>query len=423
MSLVGWLKAQNVKDFFWSSLCLATALVLALLSALARRDGFLHAAAFLATVSLILAVVVCLTLVPKLLQRVKTDYLERFRFFRFTRRGGFFILIVLVIGFSSFNTGNNLLILVLSFLLASLIVSGLVSNLVLHGLKISLNVPEEIHAGQTAVFFLTLHNMKKLVPSFALRLKGNRRGAEGQGRTDFFLQEKKFPYVRAAASLRLNLNCRFEQRGIYRLDGFQVTTTFPFGFISRGRKLEANGSIVIYPELVDLGPLFARYPFLTGYREKNRKGLGAALYNVRGYCSGDEARYVHWKATAKLQRLMVKDFARDEENPLNLIFSTYLPDCSRPSLAQFEKGVSYVATLVKHYEALGRHFGFYSGEYEVRINGRRENFESVMEYLAQVRPSPQPLIKGCRFTSPSVLFSAGESVSLEGVHRVNYLAI
>ncbi len=171
-----WVQIKGIKEFFWPSAFLISAFILAVLSSMARRSGQYYAAGALAVISLIFAFVVCVTLLPRLVARLKLDFLNNLRFFRFTHRGAFFILIVLIISFATFNTGNNLLVLILSFLLASLVASGIVAKLVLFGLKISLSIPVGIHAKRKAIFLITLHNLKKVFPSFALRLKGEKQG-------------------------------------------------------------------------------------------------------------------------------------------------------------------------------------------------------------------------------------------------------
>jgi uncharacterized protein (DUF58 family) len=418
-----WVNIKGIKEFFWPLFFLVSAFALALSSSLARHNRQFYAAAFLAFVSLLFAFIVCVTLVPKLLARIKLDFLMNLRFFRFTRRGVTFILIVFIIAFATFNTGNNLLILILSFLLASLIVSGIVANLVLFGLKISLRVPKGIHARQRAVFLITLLNLKKFFPSFALQLKGENEGKKGSQDTDLFVQAKRFPYVRAGEKLRLRLQCRFGRRGVYPVEGFEIKTTFPFGFFWRGRQLDATGNIIVYPEIQDLAPLFTQQPDILGVEEKNRRGNGNELYNIRHYEAGDSARFVHWKSTAKLASLMVKDFALEQEIPLNVLFSTYLPDPSPSDLEQFEKAVSWVASLGRYYRLKGHKFKFDSGEFDVAIDGRTEQYESLMEYLAQVQPADELRLDVNKAAYPCVLFTAGNRMELEGLPQVDYLQI
>ena len=414
-----WRKIQGARDFLLPTLFLISVLFLAILSPMARGNSQIYAAAFLAVVSLILAFVVCVTLVPKLLARVRLEFLNNLRFFRFTQRGTLFVLLIFVISFATLNTGNNLLILVLSFLLASMVVSGIVANLVLYGLKISLTVPDAIHAGQKTVFLVTLHNLKKLFPSFALKLKGEPDNSSGG--TDFFLKEKIFPYVKAREKVKLSLYCEFGRRGVYSVEGFEVRTTFPFGFFWRGRSLDARGNIVVYPELRDVGHLFLLQAELQGQEGRNRRGWGNELYNIRNYQSGDNARFVHWKSTAKRNRLMIKDFAQEQETPLTVVFSAYLPDDSAPHLEQFEKAVSYVASLAHDCKMKGHDFRFVSGEFTVTVNGQNREYTALMEYLARVQPADRVDFDPEALPVPCVLFSAGNAVAVVGVPRIDYL--
>ena len=414
----------NLRKIIVPTLYLAISLLLALLSSYARSSGQFNAAGVLAVIALILAVVVSLTLVPRLWKRVQQDYLHSIRYFRFTRRGSIFTLSVLCIAFASFNTGNNLLILVLSMLLSSMIVSGMVANAVLRRLKVSINLPKNIHAGQRVVLFLTLENLKKWFPSFALRLQGGFESPSGKRGSDSEMQERAFPFIPPGEKLRIRLEWQFPRRGLYRVDGFYVRTSFPFGFFVRGRKLEVQGGVVVFPALIDLGPVRHAFPhLLEGQVEANEKGIGSSLYNVRPYRSGDRARFVHWKASAKMNRLMVKDFAREEDRPLNVVFSTYLPDPGRQALQRFESAVSLVASLAEFYHIRGHRFTLLCGDFEVSINGHQRDYETLMQFLAQVEPSSQPKVPLRIPQSPSILLAAGDAAGWEGASRIDYLRL
>jgi uncharacterized protein (DUF58 family) len=419
-NLKTYLAGGQIRQIARATLLLVAAAVLALLGAFARNDGQAYAAVFLSLLSLGLLAVVSLTLIPRLLLKVKLDFLNRSHFLRFTKRGAFFVLVILAIAFSGLNTGNNLLILVLSTLMAGLIVSGLIANLVLQDLGVSLKAPDSIFAGQRARFLLTVQNQKRRTPSFALRLRSRRDHREETDGTDFFAQEKAFPYVRPRGQLSLNLECAFEKRGIYHVNGFEVRTTFPFGFFSRGREISAVGSIVVYPYLRRISDLFARYPQLDRAHERNTRGSGGSLYNIRSYQSGDNARFVDWKSTAKTSRLMVKDMASEEDKPLTIMFSTRLPDRSPVSLSAFETAVSYVGSLCTHYYHSNHTFLFVCGDFDRLVNGREEAYRTVMEYLASAEPAEDEKLAWSDEVPGCILFSAGDQCLRDGL-TINYL--
>ena len=374
-------------EIVWPLILLVSAALLAALSALARWSGQGHAAAFLALVSLIFASLGAVTLAPYVLSRYRKDLRERIPTLSITHRGAFFLLLVTVLGFSSMNSGNNLLVLLLSLLLAALLVSGLLSALVLHGLKVSISVPETIRARDTATCFVTLHNLKRWIPSFALKLRGRqKRERDSEPATDFFTREKVFPYIGIGSDLKLTLKCLFRRRGSYPVDGFEIGTKFPFGLFHRKRMLRTEGSILVYPALMNLRTLFFTYPELQGAEALNLRGHGDSLYGIRRYQSGDSARLVDWKSTARLDQLMVRDFVAENQNLIDLTFHPELNDLSPRSLKQFEKGVSCVAALGDHYWRMSQKFRFTCGETLVLVDGRRNGYEKFMECLALVQP-------------------------------------
>jgi uncharacterized protein (DUF58 family) len=149
--------------------------------------------------------------------------------------------------------------------------------------------------------------------------------------------------------------------------------------------------------------------------------LGGGLYNIRDYRYGDSPRFVHWKCTAKLSRLMVKEFTAEREIPAEIVFSTYLPHRSVETLSRFEDAVSAVASLSKYYWGRSRPFSLATGEFEGRVSDRREDYEALMEYLARVEPSSGMLVGPELISESCILFAAGEPFRREGVTTIDYL--
>jgi uncharacterized protein (DUF58 family) len=399
------------------------AVALASVSIWARLDGHWYAFVFLGLLALLLGVTIAVTVVPRLLRRLRSEVWESLLFFRITLRGAFFLILLLLIGAATVNTGNNLLVLILSLLIASILVSGMVSNLVLSGLKVSLNLPESIFAGQRAILFLTLSNLKARLPSFALRLRSVSLSARHQdgARTDFYDRVGQFPYVQAGDSLMIRVECSFRRRGLYPLSGFEVRTDFPFGFFTRGRRLGAEGGITVYPAQRQLKELFQAYPFLQGADRRQRKGTGIGLYNIRDYHPGDDARRVHWKATGKLSRLMVKEFIREEDSPFEVAFSTRLPGQDNSLLDSFETAVAYIASLVRYYWQEEVSFSFRSEGFQSSLV-HPEDLQRVMEFLAAVEPAEVGL-SPANCSERAVLFWPGELPGEGRLRVVNYLTL
>jgi uncharacterized protein (DUF58 family) len=245
-------------------------------------------------------------------------------------------------------------------------------------------------------------------------------GSEANG---FVALESYFPYVRAQESMTLKLTCDFSRRGSYGIDGFEIRTRFPFGFFTRSRKVEAEGKITVYPSLVPLDRLLGLYPFLRGQDSLARKGSGMTLYNIRDYRPGDEARFIHWKSSGKLSRLLVREFVEEEDIWSHLLFSTYLPNKTDELLDQFEKGVSCVTSIACLYRKRRSPFTFDSGEFQVSVDIQGGNFEELMSYLAEVQPASQMLLDLDAAEHSSILFAAGHSVRFRRLQGIDYLQL
>src|SRR5580658_8951917 len=92
--------------------------------------------------------------------------------YRITRGGALFMLALMLNGLGAFLSGNNLLFLVFSAMLALFLVSGFISPLVLAGLELALLLPEHVSAGMPAAPIIRIRNLKRLTPSFANVLSG-----------------------------------------------------------------------------------------------------------------------------------------------------------------------------------------------------------------------------------------------------------
>jgi nicotinamidase-related amidase len=92
------------------------------------------------------------------------------RSLRATRAGWCFIAIIFGVGFAALNTGNNLLYLVLSLMLAFLVLSGLLSETSLRGIRVKRLLPRELIACSANRVALRIHNDQKRIASFAIVL-------------------------------------------------------------------------------------------------------------------------------------------------------------------------------------------------------------------------------------------------------------
>src|SRR5258707_5153905 len=98
----------------------------------------------------------------------------------FTRLGRWYTGLTIGIGLAAINTGNNLLFLVLGLMLASIVVSGILSEQSLRMVRVERRLPSGATAGQPTLVGLLARNGKPRAPSFSLELR--ERGGDVPGR-------------------------------------------------------------------------------------------------------------------------------------------------------------------------------------------------------------------------------------------------
>ena len=105
-------------------------------------------------------------------------------------------------------------------------------------------------------------------------------------------------------------------RGRYAFTDVRAVLDDPFGLERVDQPLPGEGTLLVYPRLVELEGVFSQgIEAHQGRRLALWRPAGFDLHSVREYQQGESLRKVHWPTTARRGELMVKDFddaARDE---------------------------------------------------------------------------------------------------------------
>ena len=382
------------KRFLAAAAVLAAAFVLSLDATALGQRGRFTTAAILAGASLLLAGAAGVAVLPGLVRR---SVLSRWAFrtqYEFTREGLIYFAIIALISIASLNTGNNLLFTILAILLGGILMSGVCSKTVLMGLELEFRLPEHIFAQQPARVHLRLKNTKRRFPSYSVtvrpRIAGSQRkpGSREQAahRSGIPGQAIYAPYIPSRGTVAQQAVLNFPRRGRYGQDTFAISSKFPFGILRRTRTLPAPREIVVLPSIQPVPEIIRQLPRLSAEIEGLRKGRGDDLYALREYREGDSARHVNWKATAKSQRLKIREFTEQEENRLTFIFDSRVPALNETARDGFELAVSLCACLAWRVYETGSWLQFLSDDLKTPMAPAREIIFPVLEALAVAEP-------------------------------------
>jgi uncharacterized protein (DUF58 family) len=101
-----------------------------------------------------------------------------------------------------------------------------------------------------------------------------------------------------------------QMRGSFTLGPFAVTSEDPFGLFRRTKTYGTPRNVLVYPTTVDL-PGFQLVSLQNQGRGRNYKptrSIAPSAAWVRDYASGDGLSRIHWRSTARVGKLMVKEF-------------------------------------------------------------------------------------------------------------------
>ncbi|MDP3875558.1 MAG: DUF58 domain-containing protein [Methylobacter sp.] len=213
-----------------------------------------------------------------------------------TRRGLGMVLTIVLLLLIAFVYNNNLVYL-LGFLLASVFFITILHTFkALAGLVLQAGFVPPVFAGESAGFTLTVTN-----PGNQARLA-----------LSASLETEQTFSLDAYANKTLTLYAATQKRGWQQLNTVTFSSCYPLGIFRAWSPLRFDSKVLVYPK-----PSALSLPFpdgsgqqQSGLRYSNRAG-DDDFNGTRAYQAGDPLRQIHWKAYAKGQGLLSKQYAAD----------------------------------------------------------------------------------------------------------------
>ena len=365
------------KNFGTSIGLLTVAMMAALYSSGAGREGRVLAAAISAFVALGIAVWVAFRFVPRLAAGVDWQWLPFLTHYRVTREGWLYFAAVIVVVFAAINTANNLLYMVLSALLAVLLLSGFLSAMNFRFLKMSVRIPLHCFAHEAFPISIQVHNQKRMFPTFSLHLQPSEESA-------FRFSMFYVPVVRRQEHTSDIGQAMLARRGLYMFGKVNASSRYPFGFFVKDLDYPVDAGCICYPEIIPQEQMSLSVMDIQGSNQRCDRGFGHDLYMIRDYLPSDSARHVHWKASAKTTILKTREYAAEERRRVVLAFDRF----GHPGdIEKFEQLVSHTASLAYHFVQSGIEVSLVSDDWQSVEGDSQAVLDSILHYLALVQIS------------------------------------
>lgn len=185
-------------------------------------------------------------------------------------------------------------------------VSGLMGKANFKGIRLEVDCPEEVYAGHPTLLRVGLHNGRRFVPGFLLEVRLGE-------------QRLLFPIISPGATLRQSLAYTFPERGPNPVPELQLISRFPVNFFLRFFRLRLPREVLVFPR-----PIPCRIPAsavdggAAGEAADLRRGFDGELRSIGDYHAGEPLKAIHWKLSARQDRLKVKEHSALTAPPVRL---------------------------------------------------------------------------------------------------------
>ena len=331
---------------------------------------------------------------PKTTHRRWIEHLPKFlrtwrlpRKLRITREGKYFLGITFGIGVAAINTANNLLYLLLGLLLSLIVISSIMSESTLRGLRVTRRLPRRAQVGRPHQVEIEVHNDKGRVPSYAIEVEDIRRAQPADKRC-FFL--KISPQSTQIAAYRRTPG----KRGLSQHRGFRVATRYPFGLFEKSLEIDLEGEMLVYPAVDKVNLPFEDVATKLGGERMHARGQGDEIMGLRPMREGDDPRDIYWRKSTQPDQRVLRIRAAEAHSEVTLFLNTF-PD-THPATAEwlekFERKIRELASYTVAHLCRGDTVRIQTGSNRKLRVSPAQGADAALAFLALIEPE---LIENC----------------------------
>jgi uncharacterized protein (DUF58 family) len=220
-----------------------------------------------------------------------------------------------VLGVAAINASNNLLFILLAACLGLIVLSGILSERCISSVDAEVRSSGEAYAGEDArlVVMLARFQLRRVWPfgktvkaisgplfGFRVRERRAKKNESTDGRLD-----ARIPMLEGQSTTVVALR-RFDRRGRSTVSRCELTTTYPFGLLTKARDLDTACEVIVRPKRVEVPEALIdpRGLAIEGPASA-RRGLGTDVYGLREWDEREPPRRIHALRSARLGREVV----------------------------------------------------------------------------------------------------------------------
>jgi uncharacterized protein (DUF58 family) len=245
----------------------------------------------------------------------------------------------------------NLLVALAGLMVAALILHWQLVLRSLSGIDLVRSIPPRICAGDRLEVEVTATNGARRGAAWALEYRDVIERSDPPDDDSPTEVSLLFPHVAAGETKTRRYHCLLSRRGIYRFGKVAVATRYPLGLVEGTCFVGMPDRLVVYPRIGRLGRRWEQLVLADrsgDQSSQHRRGISEGeFYALREWRSGDNKQWVHWRTSAKLGTLAVRQFEQRRNHDVSLLLDLWQPAVpSDRDRERLEEAISFAATAV-----------------------------------------------------------------------------
>lgn len=219
------------------------------------------------------------------------------------------------------NTQSGWLYFVVAIIAGALTLSFILSIFNLRKLRFTRKYSEtNFEDGKTRVYITVINDSR--IPKFMLLLEDKFPSLDPDEKNEKIL----VPYIEGKGKVTVSYEQRCYKRGVFRFGRIVVESYGLLSFFYMKKRFVAlPDKLVVFPKtyrldhflLNNVSPYFARQENTYNVMGRSHDFLG-----IREYTPGEEIRFIHWPTSAKVGKLMIKEFKEIATHSLTVVIDT-----------------------------------------------------------------------------------------------------
>ena len=182
------------------------------------------------------------------------------------------------------------------------------------------------------------------------------------------------------SAARLTLRFPACHRGEHKIERLDLTSCYPLGFLRASRRFVSNQTYLVYPKPAGNSQLPTNRSRFADSWVQQGIGDGDDFAGVRPYVRGESQRHIDWKAVARGQPLMTKQFAVETDGAVCLDFFEL-------RFIDVEERLSQLTLWVIEAERARQPYGLRLPGTEISAALGQMHFHSCLRALSLFRPT------------------------------------